>query len=355
MHRVADSMIVQLILASGSNAGIAAPIQRGYYMVGRHPECQIRPKTRSVSRRHCLLHHDENEFLVIDLGSTSGTRINEELVEAKQWHPLNDGDVLRLGKTVFNVSLQSSSRPTAPAPSESSSASGTSGTRSQARRSDAPAARTESSRPNSPNLDSPVLESPQRSKAIAAEPLALQKAAASPAQKSTASIVQGEAWQEFDVASFLQHADESDREQRYESIRQNDAARRAEELEDDGDIFEDTPLESDDASVIDGKSNVGRRGSEVTAPTASQAAKEAATTAVTTSATATRMAARRSDALPKKPSRLSRGISFARMADGDSLKTFLAVLSTLAVLSYAGYSAFRFVQGPTIEIVEGID
>ena len=51
------AMAAQLVLASGSRSGLAAPLFEGYYLIGRHEECQIRPKSRSVSRRHCLLHN----------------------------------------------------------------------------------------------------------------------------------------------------------------------------------------------------------------------------------------------------------------------------------------------------------
>ena len=49
-------MTVKLILATGSHAGMEETLKPGYYMIGRHEQCQIRPKSRSVSRRHCLLH-----------------------------------------------------------------------------------------------------------------------------------------------------------------------------------------------------------------------------------------------------------------------------------------------------------
>ena len=87
-------MIAQLILATGSHAGVAASIQLGYYMIGRHGECQIRPKSRSVSRRHCILHHTETQLLALDLDSSSGTYINGEKIIPNCWVKLNHGDQL---------------------------------------------------------------------------------------------------------------------------------------------------------------------------------------------------------------------------------------------------------------------
>ena len=99
-------MSIQLILTQGSRAGTAAPIHPGYYLVGRHKECQIRPKSRSVSRRHCLLLHNEDGFGAMDLKSTGGTYVNGQRVEPHRWRVLTDGDELRFGKVAFTVSIK---------------------------------------------------------------------------------------------------------------------------------------------------------------------------------------------------------------------------------------------------------
>lgn len=367
-------MIVQLILATGSNAGIAAPIYRGYYMVGRHPECQIRPKTRSVSRRHLLIHHDQSALLVIDLGSTSGTRINDEKIEAKRWYPVSDGDVLRLGKTVFNVSIQSTALvPPQPSPEPAV-------LKSTQKASAQPAVAKPSTAVVTP---SPVVANPSPQKAAShrdkntskanpltapttpmpefatlPEPSATATFAPSPPEKTSASFVHGEAWQEFDIASFLHSADEVDRENRYESIRQTDAMRRAEELdEDDGGLFEDTPIESDEGTLtnISSRLESEKADKKTESATASIAAKEATLASATMSPSATRAAARRSDPSPKKSRRFSPSLSLGNLADIDSTKTLLAVVMTVGILGYAGYTAYQFTQGPPTKIVDGID
>ncbi|MEM8666368.1 MAG: FHA domain-containing protein [Planctomycetota bacterium] len=100
-----ETMTARLVLAVGSHAGLEAPLQNGYYMIGRHSECQIRPKSRSVSRRHCLLFAQKGELQVRDLGSASGTKVNDRRMEGNLWFPLRDGDELRCGKVVFQVSM----------------------------------------------------------------------------------------------------------------------------------------------------------------------------------------------------------------------------------------------------------
>lgn len=92
-----------LTLASGSRAGMVVTLHSGFYLIGRNSDCQVRPKSRSVSRRHCLIRHQEGQLQVLDLDSTSGTRLNGEKMEPRLWYPLADGDELRCGKIAFAV------------------------------------------------------------------------------------------------------------------------------------------------------------------------------------------------------------------------------------------------------------
>jgi predicted component of type VI protein secretion system len=54
-----------------------------------------------VSRRHAQVREHGGGVAIEDLGSTNGTFVNDRKVEGVQ--PLNDGDELRLGNTVFRV------------------------------------------------------------------------------------------------------------------------------------------------------------------------------------------------------------------------------------------------------------
>lgn len=102
-------MPVELITTQGSHAGTAAKIHPGYYLVGRHKECQIRPKSKSVSRRHCLLLHNEDGFGALDLKSTSGTWVNGVRLHPHEWRVLHHGDEIRFGKVCFDVSISNMS------------------------------------------------------------------------------------------------------------------------------------------------------------------------------------------------------------------------------------------------------
>jgi pSer/pThr/pTyr-binding forkhead associated (FHA) protein len=45
-------------------------------VIGRDPDCDIRLASRSVSRRHALVEKTPNGWVVRDLGSANGTRVN---------------------------------------------------------------------------------------------------------------------------------------------------------------------------------------------------------------------------------------------------------------------------------------
>lgn len=98
-----ETVAARLILSTGSRAGTEIPLMWGYYMIGRDGECQIRPKSRSVSRRHCVIHHERDVVNVFDLKSTAGTFVNADRLNPHEWSRLHDGDTLRVGKIEFQV------------------------------------------------------------------------------------------------------------------------------------------------------------------------------------------------------------------------------------------------------------
>jgi hypothetical protein len=69
--------------------------------VGREGDVALNDS--EVSRRHATLSFDGSAVTVADLGSTNGTFVNEERVEAAR--QLGPGDRLRIGATVFEVKL----------------------------------------------------------------------------------------------------------------------------------------------------------------------------------------------------------------------------------------------------------
>jgi Protein of unknown function (DUF3662)/FHA domain len=84
-----------LVLADGERASVAdKPLS-----IGRLAECDVVLADDSVSRRHAEVRRQGSEIVVVDLGSTNGTKVNGERVGERV---LDDGDVV----TVGNVSLR---------------------------------------------------------------------------------------------------------------------------------------------------------------------------------------------------------------------------------------------------------
>lgn len=71
--------------------------------IGRSPECEITIMDSNVSRRHAEIQPRGDGFVLIDLGSTNGTRVNGVRVAERE---LRDGDELAFGTTrmVFQAS-----------------------------------------------------------------------------------------------------------------------------------------------------------------------------------------------------------------------------------------------------------
>jgi diguanylate cyclase (GGDEF)-like protein len=83
----------------GQHAFVEGPI-----LLGRSPDCGIRLQDLSVSWRHArVTPGEEEEYVLEDLDSTNGTRVNGAPVETP--HLLRDGEKIFMGETVLRFSL----------------------------------------------------------------------------------------------------------------------------------------------------------------------------------------------------------------------------------------------------------
>ena len=71
------------------------------FTIGRTQDCDLRIPDMSVSRHHAQLARGEDGWLLSDLGSHNGTRINGWLV--REPVPLHPGDMVQFGSAVFIV------------------------------------------------------------------------------------------------------------------------------------------------------------------------------------------------------------------------------------------------------------
>lgn len=99
-------MHIQLKVLSGSSEGKLVPVTQEKFLIGRSDECQLRPKSDSISRRHCALVQKDERLLLIDLKSRNGTIVNEKKLDPAKAKVLKHGDKIQVGKLEFEVVIQ---------------------------------------------------------------------------------------------------------------------------------------------------------------------------------------------------------------------------------------------------------
>ena len=60
---------------------------------------------RMISRSHCKITRQGNQFAIIDLSSTNGTYVNRVRLQPDQPCPIKNGDMVRLANSEFQVSI----------------------------------------------------------------------------------------------------------------------------------------------------------------------------------------------------------------------------------------------------------
>ena len=110
------SLVVQ---TPGPNQGKVLEIKLSQFVVGRDPQCQLRPASPMISKRHCAVLQREGKAFLRDFDSTNGTFVNDEPVKGEI--ELHHGDHLKMGPLIFEVRIEATApvnRPTPPPPTK---------------------------------------------------------------------------------------------------------------------------------------------------------------------------------------------------------------------------------------------
>jgi len=99
-------MQVKLMVTTGSHSGTEIPISGEKFLIGRSESCQLRPKSDSISRKHCIIVVRDGRVLIQDLKSRNGTYVNEKRLPSDRAKILNTGDLLKIGKLQFEVLIE---------------------------------------------------------------------------------------------------------------------------------------------------------------------------------------------------------------------------------------------------------
>lgn len=104
--------LILLVLTSGKSEGKSIPITLPQFVIGRDPQCHLRPASALISKRHCAILVRGEKAFVRDFESTNGTFLNDEPVQGER--ELHDQDELKVGPLAFRVSLQAAAAPAKP-------------------------------------------------------------------------------------------------------------------------------------------------------------------------------------------------------------------------------------------------
>lgn len=103
-----------VVLSAGSAAGKALPINVAQFVIGRDPDCNLRPASAMISKRHCAVIVKDGRAYLRDFGSTNGTFVNDTPVKGEI--ALKNGDSLKVGPLSFKVVIEGMPAPNKPTP-----------------------------------------------------------------------------------------------------------------------------------------------------------------------------------------------------------------------------------------------
>ncbi|MEZ5942533.1 MAG: FHA domain-containing protein [Planctomycetaceae bacterium] len=91
-----------LVLKPKEGEGRPIPLDKAIVFLGRGQECDvILTGSRKVSRKHCCIAQIDDHYIVRDLGSLNGVRLNGAQVEREML--LKPGDELCIGDLLFQA------------------------------------------------------------------------------------------------------------------------------------------------------------------------------------------------------------------------------------------------------------
>lgn len=99
-------MQLQLKVATGGHTGKLISVNHDKFLIGRSDDCHLRPKSESISRRHCAIVRKEGRILLIDLKSRNGTEVNGKKLDPSRAKVLKDGDHIKVGKLEFYAVME---------------------------------------------------------------------------------------------------------------------------------------------------------------------------------------------------------------------------------------------------------
>ena len=101
-----------LEILNGNFEGMRYELTSDETLIGRNPTTDITLLDGGISREHTMVLYDEvdSEYLIEDLQSTNGTKVNGKRVRSAT---LAHGDEVQIGETRFRFRIEGAADPTA--------------------------------------------------------------------------------------------------------------------------------------------------------------------------------------------------------------------------------------------------
>jgi len=85
------------------------PITLSQFVIGRDPQCNLRPASAVISKRHCALLVRDGKIFLRDFDSTNGTFVNDKPVKGEV--EVKHEDHLKVGPLLFGLRVEVSASP----------------------------------------------------------------------------------------------------------------------------------------------------------------------------------------------------------------------------------------------------
>lgn len=103
-----------IVMTPGKMEGKSLDISLAQFVIGRDPQCHLRPASPSISKRHCALIQRDGKVFVRDFDSTNGTFVNDNQVKGEV--ELHNGDRMKVGPLDFQVKMEAVAAVNRPTP-----------------------------------------------------------------------------------------------------------------------------------------------------------------------------------------------------------------------------------------------
>jgi predicted component of type VI protein secretion system len=98
-----------VVLTPGKTEGKVIPITLSQFVIGRDPQCHLRPASAVISKRHCALLVRDGKVYLRDFDSTNGTFVNDQQVKGEV--EVKNDDRLKVGPLLFGLRVEMTTPP----------------------------------------------------------------------------------------------------------------------------------------------------------------------------------------------------------------------------------------------------